>query len=126
MFKQYNNNPNGNKIGDCVVRAISAALEKPWEETYIELCLQGYLMSDLPSSNAVWNAYLKNKGFIREFVRNDCPECYTIADFTEEYPNGIYIIGTGTHATTVIEGCIYDTWDCSAEQPIYFFYKQED
>lgn len=126
MFRQYNNNPIGNKIGDCVVRAISAALDQSWEETYIELCLQGYLMSDLPSSNAVWNAYLKNKGFMREFVRNDCTECYTIDDFAKEYLKGTYIIGTGTHATAVIDGCIYDTWDCGSEQPIYFYYKQEE
>lgn len=126
MFRQYNNSPNGSRVGDCVIRAISTALEQSWEETYIELCLQGYLMNDLPSSNAVWNAYLKNKGYTREFVQNDCPDCYTIADFAEEYPTGIYIIGTGTHATTIINGDIYDTWDCSGEQPIYFYYKQED
>lgn len=125
MFKFYNNSPNGGKVGDCVIRAISTALGQSWEETYIELCLQGYLMSDLPSSNAVWNAYLKSKGYTRELVRNDCPDCYTIADFAEEYPNGTYIIGTGTHATVIIGGDIFDTWDCSAEQPIYFYYKQE-
>lgn len=126
MFRQYNNSPNGNRVGDCVIRAISTALGQSWEETYIELCLQGYLMSDLPSSNAVWNTYLKNKGYAREFVRNDCPDCYTIADFAEEHPTGTYIIGTGTHATVIIDGDIFDTWDCSAEQPIYFYLKQED
>ena len=36
------------------------------------------------SSNAVWNAYLKSKGFTREIVSNDCPECYTINDFCRE------------------------------------------
>lgn len=126
MYRQYNNSPKGNKVGDCVVRAISTALGRSWEEVYIELCLQGYLMSDLPSSNAVWNAYLKNKGYVREFVRDDCPDCYTIADFATEHPKGTYIIGTGTHATVIIDGCILDTWDCSNEQPIYFYNKQED
>lgn len=113
-------------MGDCVIRAISAAMGKPWEETYIELCLQGYLMSDLPSSNAVWNAFLKNKGFRREFIREDCPECYTIEEFINEYPDGVYIVGTGTHATAVINGCIYDTWDCGSEQPLYFYQIKED
>lgn len=125
MFIQYNANPKGNKVGDCVIRAISTALGHSWEETYIELCLQGYLMSDLPSSNMVWGNYLKSNGFVREFVRNDCPECYTIEDFSNEYPNGIYIVGTGTHATVIIDGNIFDTWDCSGEQPIYY-YKQEE
>lgn len=123
MYKYFNNNPNKIKVGDCVIRAISKALNQSWEETYIELCLQGYLMSDLPSSNAVWNAYLKNKGYTREFVSNDCPECYTICDFSEEYPNGNYIVGTGTHAVAIINGDIFDIWDCSNEQPIYFYHK---
>lgn len=124
MFKNYNSNPSGNKVGDCVIRALSVALGKSWQEVYMELCLQGYLMSDLPSSNAVWGNYLKNKGFTREFVRNDCPDCYTIEDFAREYPNGTYVVGTGTHATVVKDGDIFDIWDCSAEQPIYY-YRQE-
>lgn len=124
MYKFTNNNPKNNKVGDCVIRALSLALGQSWEETYIELCLQGYLMSDLPSSNAVWNNYLKNNGWSRYFVRDDCPECYTILDFSDEYPTGTYIIGTGTHAVTVIDGVILDNWDSSDEQPLYFYQKQ--
>lgn len=124
MYKFTNNNPKNNKVGDCVIRAISLALGQSWEETYIELCLQGYLMSDLPSSNAVWNNYLKNNGWSRYFVRDDCPECYTISDFSDEYPTGTYIIGTGTHAVTVIDGVILDNWDSSDEQSLYFYQKQ--
>lgn len=126
MYKFTNNNPKNNKVGDCVIRAISLALGQSWEETYIELCLQGYLMSDLPSSNAVWNNYLKNNGWSRYFVRDDCPECYTISDFSDEYPTGTYIIGTGTHAVTVIDGVILDNWDSSDEQPLYFYQKQRE
>lgn len=125
MFKYCNINPRQNRVGDCVVRAIAAALGKSWEETYIELCLQGYLMCDLPSSNSVWNAYLKNKGYKREFIRDDCPECYTVSDFSAEYPEGTYIIGTGTHAVAVIDGDIIDNWDSSGETPIYYYYIQE-
>lgn len=125
MFKYYNNSPNGNKVGDCVIRALSTALSQSWEHTYIELCLQGYLIGDLPSSNAVWNSYLQNKGLSREFVRADCPECYTISDFANEYPHGTFIVGTGTHATAIVDGCIFDTWNCSNEQPLYFYSLEE-
>ena len=125
MYSYYNANPYKIRVGDCVIRAISKALNQPWEDTYIDLTIQGYLMGDLLSSNAVWGAYLKSKGFTREIVSNDCPECYTINDFCEEYPQGIYIIGTGTHAVCVIDGTIYDTWQSGDETPIYYYRKGE-
>lgn len=125
MYSYYNANPYKIRVGDCVIRAISKALNQSWEDTYIDLTIQGYLMGDLLSSNAVWGAYLKNKGFIRDIVSNDCPECYTIEDFCNEYPKGTYIIGTGTHAVCVEDGCVFDTWNSSGEVPIYYYKKGE-
>ena len=125
MYSYYNANPYKIRVGDCVIRAISKALNQPWEDTYIDLTIQGYLMGDLLSSNAVWGAYLKSKGFTREIVSNDCPECYTINDFCEEYQQGVYVIGTGSHAVCVIDGTIYDTWQSGDETPIYYYRKGE-
>lgn len=125
MYSYYNANPYKIRVGDCVIRAISKALNQPWEDTYIDLTIQGYLMGDLLSSNAVWGAYLKSKGFTRDIISNDCPECYTIEDFCNEHPKGTYIIGTGTHAVCVEDGCVFDTWNSSGEVPIYFYYKGE-
>ena len=125
MYSYYNANPYKIRVGDCVIRAISKALNQPWEDTYIDLTIQGYLMGDLLSSNAVWGAYLKSKGFTRDIISNDCPECYTIQDFCNEYPQGTYVIGTGSHAVAVVDGQIFDTWDSSDETPIYFYRKEE-
>lgn len=126
MYSYFNPNPiKNNRVGDCVVRAISKALNQSWEQTYIDLSLQGYLMGDLLSSNSVWGAYLKGKGFTRDIVSNDCPECFTLYDFCREYPQGIYVIGTGSHAVCVIDGTIYDTWQSGDETPIYFYRKGE-
>lgn len=125
MYSYYNANPYKIRVGDCVIRAISKALNQPWENTYIDLTIQGYLMGDLLSSNAVWGAYLKGKGFTRDIISNDCPECYTIEDFCDEHPKGTFIIGTGTHAVCVEDGCVFDTWNSSGEVPIYFYYKGE-
>ena len=125
MYSYYNANPYKIRVGDCVIRAISKALNQPWEDTYIDLTIQGYLMGDLLSSNAVWGAYLKSKGFTRDIISNDCPECYTIEDFCNEYPKGTYVIGTGTHAVCVIDSTIFDTWNSSGETPIYYYHKGE-
>lgn len=125
MYSYYNANPYKIRVGDCVIRAISKALNQSWEDTYIDLTIQGYLMGDLLSSNAVWGAYLKSKGFTRDIVSNDCPECYTIEDFCNEHQKGTYIIGTGTHAVCVIDSTIFDTWNSSGETPIYYYHKGE-
>lgn len=125
MYSHYNPNPRGLRVGDCVVRAVSKALNQPWEDTYIDLSLQGYMMGDLLSSNAVWGAYLKCKGFERNIVENDCPECYTVEDFCREYPQGIYVVGTGTHAIAIIDGMIFDAWDSSGEVPLYYWKKEK-
>ena len=126
MYSYYNPNPVKNKrVGDCVIRALSKATNQSWEETYIELCLLGYIMGDLPSSNKVWDTYLKTQGFTRHIVSAECLDCYTINDFCKEYPQGVYVIGTGSHAVCVIDGTIYDTWQSGDETPIYFYRKEE-
>lgn len=121
MYVFWNNNPKGIKIGDCVVRAISAALSQPWERTYIDLCIEGFMFADMPNSNAVWNAYLLTKGFERRV----CPDCTTIADFAIDHPEGTYIVATGSHAVCVKDGRILDNWDSSGEIPSYYYIKRE-
>lgn len=124
MWIEYNPNPNAKRVGDCVIRAIAKAVGKSWQEAYIELCLLGYIKGDLPSSNKIWGDYLKSKGFSKDIVTDDCPDCYTISDFCEEHPKGTYVIGTGTHAVAVVDGNLFDSWDSSGEVPIYFYKKE--
>ena len=57
-------------------------------------------MGDMPSSNAVWGSYLYDHGFRRQIIPNECPECYTIADFCLDHPFGLYVLATGTHVVT--------------------------
>lgn len=121
MFKFYNPNPVGARVGDCAVRAVAKAVGQTWEETYIGLVLQGFLMADLPSSNAVWGEYLRKHGFVRHIVPNTCPECYTVSDFCDEHPQGVFVLALSGHVVTAVDGDIYDTWDSTQEIPIYFF-----
>lgn len=124
MYQYCNLNPHGLRVGDCVVRSISKALNQSWETTYVELSMQGFMMGDLLASNSVWGEYLKSKGFSRGMIPNDCPECYCIEDFANEHPEGTFIVGTGTHATAIIDGVIYDIWNCGEEKPLYYYYKK--
>lgn len=123
MWIEYLNNPFGLRVGDCVIRAISKALNQSWEKTFIDLCVQGFMMGDLPNSNAIFSAYLRHKGFKRHTIE-DCPDCYSIEDFCQDHPQGVFVIGTGTHAVAVIDGCYYDAWQSGKEPVVYYFEKE--
>ena len=57
MYKYYNPNPDGKMVGDCVIRAISKAINQDWEKTYVGVATQGLMMHDMPSSNSVWGSF---------------------------------------------------------------------
>lgn len=124
MFIQHNENPMSNRVGDCVIRALSTALGQPWEKTYAELCVQGLMFCDLPSSNQVWGSYLAKKGYKRVAIPNGC-NCYTVEDFCKDHTKGTYILGTGTHCICAKDGCFFDSWNSGQEIPIYYFTKEE-
>lgn len=125
MWQYINKNPQGRSVGDCTVRAISTATGNGWMETYLDLCLFGLLMADMPSSNAISTAYLKSKGFKRRTIPDDCPDYYTIEDFCKDHPQGTFVIGTGSHLATVIDSVLWDSWDSRNETPVYYFEKEE-
>lgn len=121
-FLMRNTNPRAARVGDCVIRAISLATDRTWSEVYSELCAYGYALCDMPSSNAVWGLYLKDEGYKRYIVPDECPEeCYTIKDFCRDHPSGTYILGTGTHVVCTKNGDYLDTWDSGNEVPIYYW-----
>lgn len=123
-FVEYNPNPLKKLTGDCVVRAICMAEDKDWDDAYIRLVMKGFAMKEIPMANNVWGSLLKDLGYTRHVIPDTCPDCYTIQDFCEEHPQGIYILGTGTHAVAVADGSYYDTWDSGEEVPINYWTKE--
>lgn len=124
MFIQQNPNPFGNHVGDCVIRAISIVTGDSWTETYAKLAIHGLIMGDMPSSNQVWGSYLRSIGFTRHGLPNNCPDCYTVRDFANDYRNGIYVVATGNHVVAVIDGCYIDDWDSGDEVLTYYWRKE--
>ena len=57
MWKRVNPNPAHKNVGDCVVRAISIAMRRPWVEVYDDICQIGREEYDMPNSDAVWGLY---------------------------------------------------------------------
>lgn len=124
MFRFFNPNPLGKNTGDCAVRALCAVAGDSWDSVHRELCERSRDYGDMPSSNEVWGSFLKDRGWKRRFLRNDCPICYTVEDFCREYPIGTYILGLEGHVVAVIDGAVYDTWDSCGKHPLYYWQKR--
>ena len=125
IWTEYNPNPTGRNGGDCAVRAVAMALHTDWETAYALMAKAGFQMGDLPNSNAVWGAVLRQNGFSRKAVPDTCPDCYTAEAFAADHPEGVYVLGFGNHVATVQDGRLYDSWDSSSEIPQYYWHKEE-
>ena len=125
-WKAFNENPTGRNVDDCAVRAVSVALGVNWERAYALMAVAGFSMGDMPNSNSVWGAVLRQHSFKRVSIPNTCPDCYTAGDFARDHPHGVYVLGFGTHVATVKDGVLYDSWDSSNEIPQYYWTDEEE
>lgn len=126
MYVYENLNPQGKNVGDCAIRAVAKATGKSWIQAYMALYVHGLQLADLANSDAVWTSYLRTKGFTKHIIPDSCPDCYTVGDFVRDHPEGIYVLGTGSHAVCAINGTVYDSYDSSTAVPIFYMYKKEE
>lgn len=124
IWIEFNNNPYGRRVGDCAVRAVSVALGIEWDQAYALIAANGYRMGDMMASDSVWGSVLRQHGFVREIIPNNCPDCFTAADFARDHREGVFVLGFGGHVATVKDGRIYDSWDSSMEIPQYYWRRE--
>ena len=78
MYIEFNPNPVAERVGDCAIRALSKALDTDWEDAYLMAVTNGFLMGDMPSSNSVWGAVLRQHGFNRSIIPDNCPDLHSL------------------------------------------------
>ena len=120
MFQEYNPNPLHKQVGDCAVRAISKALDISWDKAFAIMTIKAFIIADLPSANSVWGSVLKDHGFSKEIIIDEC----TAEEFCNANSKGIFVLGFGNHVATAIDGTIYDSWNSTQEIPQYYWYKK--
>lgn len=102
------------RSGDCTFRAISKATGKTWEQVYTELCAIGLEIKDAPNCKPVFNEWFKRNGYkMQRKPKHPDGTHYTAEEFAKEYNQGTYVLNLPAHNTCVIDGKIYDTWNCS-------------
>lgn len=86
MYRYFNANPHGNNVQDCVVRAISVAEGKSWDETYKKL-------SDIAQEEGI---LLDDVRFVEKYLdqryKRVCHYSKTVGEFLQEHSKGIYLI----------------------------------
>lgn len=117
MWIFCNPNPCHVLVGDCVIRACSISQDISWKETHERICDLSRQLCNVPTANVVWGTYLENRG--NPYREPEYP--ITIRQFCLLHPYGVYTIGTGEHAVTVIDGDWYDIWDSGDELVSYYF-----
>lgn len=148
-YWQYNDGSRdnyfkGKKVGDCVIRAIAIATDKDYLEVYKDIKEQNKLYAENhrdyvakeinrkgPSPRngvwkEVWKPYIKSLGWWGCPTMGIGTGCKVHVK-SEELPKGRLILNLSRHLTTMIDGVVNDTYDCSREgtRCVYSFYYHE-
>ncbi len=112
-FEKYNNHPKGLLTNDCVVRAISTAMDKDYMECRRELNQKKreWKFTSYKVSEFIYK-YLSDHERIKIKVEKGKPRIKG-SDFCDLHPEGTYILKMAGHLAVCIDGVILDTWDCS-------------
>jgi len=113
-FIETNLNPTGKRVNDCVVRAIMKATNYTWRTVYAGLTGLGNDLYRLPNEKEVYHLYLKQLGWEKQpMPRHENRKRYTVIEFAAENPVGTFVISVANHLTVLVDGNLYDTWNCS-------------
>ena len=129
-FTYYDANPKGKKTGDCVIRALSTAMYKSWDEVLTDLYKYALKYKQMLDCPQLYEKYLKDNGWIKlKQPRKIDNTKYTGKEFCQElqegccfnYDNGVSVKETdniiahigGHHIVAIIDGTIRDTWNSS-------------
>lgn len=111
MYKLYNRNPEGDKLPDCVCRAISLATGADYRDVERLLRLNGNSNDCEELCVKCYSQMLDEVGFPQIDA-----EGKTVGQLAEEHPNDTILVRIEGHLTCCINGNCYDIWDCTGKQ----------
>ena len=118
MYKYYNPHPKGLSTDDCVKRAI--VVVTGWDYAVGQRKLNEYKkVTGAKSFNSVKNLrYVEDVLNAKKISLNNQ---LTTEEFCKQHLRGRYILDMDEHWSACVDGCIYDTWDCSKEKVNYAY-----
>jgi len=108
--------------GDCVVRAISIALNLDYKETYLELARRQKELTGKRSARngvhkEVYDKFLKERGW----VWHSAPKFDGRKAYHHDMPQGVVIVRMARHLAAVIDGTVHDSWN-STHKMVYGYW----
>ena len=110
-FKYHNMHPDGFHLPDCVIRAISLALNIPYYET-----------TRLLENNGIYfNCDMLNKECYEKLLDFDFNIPHytsygkTVQEVADDFPNNILLLRMDGHISVSLFSVIHDIWDCSSK-----------
>ena len=110
-FIYYNASPNGQKRNDCVVRALSLALDLDYFDVEDLLVEIGDYYECEELCVCCYKYLLQNIIGLKVYEGND----KTVGEIAREHPNSVLLIRVEGHLTCSINNAIFDTFDCTNE-----------
>ena len=116
-YKEFNPNPLGKDVGDCVVRSICAVTNKSWYDVYETLTELGRKVA-CPFSNIELKEcdyHTELFGMVRhKLKREKGKKAMNVERFCKEHPTGKYILQCAHHYMGVVDGKyleLYAGWE---------------
>lgn len=117
-LKYYNANTRGKSVGDCAKRSLSVAYSMDYDEVSRELNeIKRSIGANHYNENIVIRTFCNRRG--DKFVTVPSSESITVDEFSEDHSSGVYVLFVGktldtrsTHAVAVVNGTVYDSWNC--------------
>jgi hypothetical protein len=124
-FRYYNNNPNKYRTGDCVVRAISTALDKSWGDVLQDLTSYALKYKYFINCQELYEIYLKD----HKWKKHKAPskrngDVYSLGDWLKTFGGEAIVTIDDDHLTYVNHHIVYDIWNCTDNEVGIFWTKK--
>ena len=118
----FNPHPKNEYTGDCVKRALVKFTGKSYKEISDELSEHRKI-----TGVRCYNDNPNPHSYATNFMGLTCTifkksERISVKDFCNRFPKGKYIANTDGHWVAIVDGIIYDTFDCS-DFTVYSYYS---
>ena len=124
-YKYYQPNKKDlkDKYGDCVIRALTKALNMEWLQVFDEMQPISREMQVPFNCRPCYEKYIESKGLKYIGISNKKgTKRPTVDRFAKDHTTGTYILRVAHHLVTVVDGIYYDTWD-SGEKSLYGYWQ---